>query len=208
MSPRCETLSNGLRVVMVPCEAESVAVGVFVRSGSRHENAETAGISHFIEHMLFKGTPTRKPIDITRSIEGLGGNFNAFTGEESTCYYMHLPSEYLADAVDILADMYLNAAIPEDEFSREKEVIIEEIRMYADDPGSVAMENLQRNLFPDSQLGASVAGSEESLRPMKASDLRKYIKSHYRADNTVVVIAGAIEPDEAMRIVNEKFHRL
>ena len=208
MSPRCETLSNGLRVVIVPCEAESVAVGVFVESGSRHEDDKTAGISHFIEHMLFKGTPTRKPIDITRAIEGRGGNFNAFTGEETTCYYMHLPSEYLADAVDILADMYLNASIPDDEFAREKEVIIEEIRMYADDPGSVAMENLQRNLFPDSQLGAPVAGSEKSLRPMKPSDLRKYIKSHYRADNTVVVIAGAVESEKALRIVNERFHRL
>ena len=208
MSPRCETLPNGLRVVTVPCEAESVAVGVFVESGSRHESAKTAGISHFIEHMLFKGTPTRKPIDITRAIEGRGGNFNAFTGEESTCYYMHLPSEYLADAVDILADMYLNASIPDDEFAREKEVIIEEIRMYADDPGSVAMENLQRNLFPDSQLGAPIAGSEKSLRPLKPSDLRKYIKSHYRADNTVIVIAGAVESDEAMSIVNERFHRL
>ena len=208
MSPRCGTLSNGLRVVIVPCEAESVAVGVFVESGSRHENDRTAGISHFIEHMLFKGTPKRKPIDITRAIEGRGGNFNAFTGEETTCYYMHLPSEYLADAVDILADMYLNASIPDDEFAREKEVIIEEIRMYADDPGSVAMENLQRNLFPDSQLGAPVAGSEKSLRPMKPSDLRKYIKSHYRADNTVVVIAGAVESEKAMRIVNERFHRL
>ena len=208
MSPRCETLSNGLRVVIAPCEAESVAVGVFVESGSRHENDRTAGISHFIEHMLFKGTPKRKPIDITRAIEGRGGNFNAFTGEESTCYYMHLPSEYLADAVDILADMYLNASIPDDEFVREKEVIIEEIRMYADDPGSVAMENLQRNLFPDSQLGAPVAGSEKSLRPMKPSDLRKYIKSHYRADNTVVVIAGAVESEKALRIVNERFHRL
>ena len=208
MSPRCETLSNGLRVVIVPCEAESVAVGVFVESGSRHEDDKTAGISHFIEHMLFKGTPTRKPIDITRAIEGRGGNFNAFTGEETTCYYMHLPSEYLADAVDILADMYLNASIPDDEFAREKEVVIEEIRMYADDPGSVAMANLQRNLFPDSQLGAPVAGSEKSLRPMKPSDLRKYIKSHYRADNTVVVIAGAVESEKALRIVNERFHRL
>ena len=83
-SAKLHTLANGLRVVLVPCEAESAAVGVFVSSGSRHETAKTAGISHFIEHMLFKGTPTRKPIDITRAIEGRGGNFNAMTGEEAT----------------------------------------------------------------------------------------------------------------------------
>ena len=208
MSPRCETLSDGLRVVMAPCEAESVAVGVFVDSGSAGENPKTAGISHFIEHMLFKGTPSRKPIDITRAIEGRGGNFNAFTSEESTCYYVHLPSECLHDAVDILADMYLNATIPDDEFAREKEVIIEEIRMYADEPDSVAMENLQRNLFPDSQLGAPVAGSGRSLRPMTPSDLRRYIRSHYRADNTVVVIAGSFDPEVALRLVSDTFSGL
>ena len=208
MAPESRTLSNGLRVVLVPCEAESVAVGVFVASGSRHEDAKCAGISHFIEHMLFKGTPTRKPVDITRAIEGRGGNFNACTGEESTCYYMHLPSEYLADAVDILSDMYLNATIPDDEFAREKEVIIEEIRMYADEPDSVAMENLQRNLFPDSPLGAPVAGSEKSLRPLRPGDLRRYIRSHYRADNTVVVLAGAIDPEQALVLVDKAFSPL
>ena len=116
--PHCETLPNGLRIVTVPCEAESVAVGLFIASGSRHETARTAGISHFIEHMLFKGTPTRKPIDISRAIEGRGGMFNAMTGEESTCYYAHLPREYLAEAVDILTDMYLHASIPADEAAR------------------------------------------------------------------------------------------
>ena len=205
MSPRCDALPSGLRVVLVPCEAESVAAGVFVESGSRHEDERLSGISHFIEHMLFKGTVKRRPVDITRAIEGRGGNFNACTGEESTCYFVHLPSEYLAEAVDILADMYLNATVPDDEFAREKEVIIEEIRMYADDPGAVAAENLQRNLFPDSRLGAPVAGSEASLRPLTPGDLRRYVKSHYRADNTVVVLAGAMDPDRALAVVAKAF---
>ena len=203
MSPRCETLSNGLKVVLVPCEAESVAVGLFIASGSRHETAKTAGISHFIEHMLFKGTPTRKPIDITRAIEGRGGNFNACTGEESTCYYAHLPCEYIAEAVDILSDMYLRATIPSDEFVREKQVIIEEIRMYADEPDSVAMENLQRALFPKSTLGAPVAGTPESLKPMRPIDLKRYIKSHYLASNTIVVIVGNFDETKAMNLVEK-----
>ena len=190
---------------MVPCEAESVAVGLFIASGSRHETAKTAGISHFIEHMLFKGTPTRKPIDITRAIEGRGGNFNACTGEESTCYYAHLPCEYLAEAVDILSDMYLRATIPSDEFVREKQVIIEEIRMYADEPDSVAMENLQRALFPKSMLGAPVAGTPESLKPMKPADLKRYIKSHYLASNTVVVIVGNFDEAKALKLVGTAF---
>ena len=213
--PRCKagelprisqtTLPNDLKVVLVPCEAESVAVGLFIASGSRHETAKTAGISHFIEHMLFKGTPTRKPIDITRAIEGRGGNFNACTGEESTCYYAHLPCEYLAEAVDILSDMYLRATIPSDEFIREKQVIIEEIRMYADEPDSVAMENLQRALFPKSMIGAPVAGTPESLKPMKPADLKRYIKSHYLTTNTVVVIVGNFDEAKALKLVEKAF---
>ena len=96
-------LGNGLRVALAPCEAESAAFGLFVAAGSRHEPAELAGISHFIEHMLFKGTPTRTPLDISRAIEGRGGMFNAFTGEEATAYFAHLPWEHLDEAVDILA---------------------------------------------------------------------------------------------------------
>ena len=108
------TLGNGLRVALAPCEAESAAFGIFVASGSRHEPAELSGISHFIEHMLFKGTPTRTPLDISRAIEGRGGMFNAFTGEEATAYFAHLPWEHLDEAVDILADMFLNASLDAD----------------------------------------------------------------------------------------------
>ena len=208
MSAKIVKLGNGLRAVLVPCEAESVAFGVFVASGSRHESAKTAGISHFIEHMLFKGTPTRRPIDITRAIEGRGGNFNACTGEESTCYYAHLPDDYLDEAVEIISDMYLNATIPDDEFEREKQVVIEEIKMYADEPDSVAMENLQRALFPKSRLGAPVAGSAKSLLPMKPVDLRRYVRSHYRADNTVAVVAGHFDEAKALQLLSRVFRPL
>ena len=205
--PSVYQLKNGLRVLLVPCEAESVAVGLFIASGSRHEDAKSAGISHFIEHMLFKGTPTRTPLDITQAIEGRGGNFNACTGEESTCYFAHLPCEYLVEAVDILSDMYLRATIPANEFAREKQVVIEEIKMYADEPDAVAMENLQRNLFPKSTLGAPVAGTPESLLPLKPADLKRYIKSHYLPSNTVVVIVGNFEESHALRKVSERFRR-
>ena len=198
------TLKNGLRVVTVPCEAQSVAFGLFIASGSRHETAETAGISHFIEHMLFKGTPTRTPLMITQAIEGRGGNFNACTSEESTAYYTHMPYEYLEEAVDIISDMYLRATVPTDEFLREREVVIEEIRMYADEPDSVAAENLQRALFPKSRLGAPVAGSAESLRPLKPADLRRYIKGHYLPSNTVAVVVGRFDEEKALALVAKR----
>jgi len=207
MKPQLTTLRNGLRAVLVPCEAESIAFGLFVASGSRHEDAKAAGISHFIEHMLFKGTPTRSPLDITQAIEGRGGNFNACTGEESTGYYAHMPDDCLDEAVDILSDMYLRATIPADEFVREKQVVLEEIKMYADEPDSVAMENLQRSLFPDSPLGAPVAGSAASLGPMRPADLRRYVKTHYRADNTVAVLVGAFDPDKALATLQSRLGR-
>lgn len=207
MSPHSETLKNGLRVVYVPCEAESVAFGLFISSGSRYEEARVAGISHFIEHMLFKGTPTRRPIDITRAIEGRGGNFNAFTGEEATCYYAHLPDEYLNEAVEILGDMYLNASMPDDEFAREKQVVIEEIRMYADEPDAVAMENLQRSLFPCNPVGVPVAGSAASLSPLKPTDLKRYVRSHYLPQNTVAVIAGHFDESAAHDVLVRTFGR-
>lgn len=196
--PQLHVFKNGLKAVLVPCEAESVAFGLFIASGSRHETAKTAGISHFIEHMLFKGTPSRRPIDITRAIEGRGGNFNACTGEESTCYYAHMPYEYLNEAMDIIFDMYLNATIPDDEFEREKSVVLEEIKMYADDPDSVAFENLQRALFPKNRLGASVAGSAKSLVPLKPDDLRRYIATHYAPSRTVAVVVGRFDEEKAL----------
>lgn len=194
-------LPNGLRVVLAPCEAQSIAFGLFVASGSRHETEKTAGISHFIEHMLFKGTPKRTPLEITQAIEGRGGNFNACTGEESTCYFTHMPFEYLDEAVDILSDMYLNASIPAEEFAREKQVVIEEIKMYADEPDSVAMENLQRAVFPKSRLGSPVAGSAKSLTPLTPADMKRYIRSHYLPSNTIAVLVGAFDPEKALKAV-------
>jgi len=200
--------AGGVRMVLAPCEAESVAVGVFVSSGSRHETPETSGISHLIEHMLFKGTPTRRPIDITREIEGRGGMLNACTGEEATCYFVHLPDDFLGEAIDLLADIYLRATMPEDEFVREKAVVIDEIKMYADEPDQVAAENLQRNLFPGSQLGLPIAGTPESLAPLKTQDLKRYVRSHYRADNTILAVVGSFDPDKAVAMARRSFGRL
>ena len=205
--PVTATTENGLRTVLVPCEAESVAVGVFVASGSRHETAKTAGISHFIEHMLFKGTPTRTALDITQAIEGRGGNFNAWTSEEGTCFYAYLPAQSMETAIDILCDMYLHSAIPAVEFERERRVILEEIKMYEDEPDSVASENLSRQLFPGNALGLPIAGGEETLSKMTPAYLRRYMHRCYVPSATVAVVAGCFDHDEARRLVVERLGR-
>lgn len=202
------TLKNGMQIVLVPCDAQSVAFGLFVKSGSRHETSETAGISHFIEHMLFKGTKKRSQLDITQAIEGRGGKFNAWTSEETTGYFTHMPYEYLGEAIDIISDMYLNAVIRPNDFQREREVILEEIKMYADEPDQVAMENLQRALFPRHQLGEPIAGSEKSLNPLTPAIMKAYIKSHYRPDNTVATLVGNFDVAEAMKLLEKTLGKL
>lgn len=196
------TLPNSLKLVLVPDDhVESVCFGLFVASGSRHEKAADAGISHFIEHMLFKGTATRNALDISRAIEGRGGNFNAYTSEEGTCFYAYMPCECLPVAVSIISDMYANAAIPDSDFERERNVIIEEIKMYDDEPDSVASENLSRALFPKNALGLPIAGSAKSLMPMTAQRLRDYIHRAYVPAATTAVITGRFDPASAITLV-------
>ena len=197
-----ETLPNGLKLVLVPDDhVESVCFGLFVASGSRHEAAKEAGISHFIEHMLFKGTATRTALAISQAIEGRGGNFNAYTSEEGTCFYAYLPCDYLPTAVDIISDMFVHAAIPDAEFARERQVILEEIKMYADEPDSVASENLSRALFPDNALGLPIAGSAETLGKMTPQTLRKYIRRAYVPTATTAVVAGRFDPAAVRALV-------
>jgi predicted Zn-dependent peptidase len=197
-----ETLPNGLKIVFVPeSHSEAVAFGIFVASGSRHETAKTAGISHFIEHMLFKGTAKRSALEISQSIEGKGGNFNAYTSEETTCFYSYLPSDAFKTSVDILTDMYTNAAIPEKDFAIEKGVILEEIKMYDDEPDAVAAENLSRALFHKNTLGLPIAGSAKSLMPMTAQDLRDYIKKAYVPSATVAVVSGRFDESLARDLI-------
>ena len=203
-----ETLPNGLRIVCAPdSHAESVSFGLFVASGSRHESDADAGISHFIEHMLFKGTPTRSALAISQAIEGRGGNFNAWTSEEGTCFYAYMPADGLATAVDILCDMYLHAAIPPADFARERRVILEEIKMYDDEPEAVAAENLSRQLFPGNALGAPISGSAASLSRMTPARLRRYMRRAYVPSATVAVLAGRFDPAEARRLIVSRLGR-
>ncbi len=197
-------LANGLRVVFINNDsAESVSFGIFIASGSRHEDAADAGISHFIEHMLFKGTKKRSALKISQAIEGRGGSFNAYTSEESTCFYAHLPCEALERAVDILTDMYINAAIPKEEFERERRVVLEEIKMYEDEPDAVASENLSKCLFPGNPLGLPVAGNGDALGAMTPQHMREYIRRAYVPAATVAVVSGRFNPAKALSLIEK-----
>ncbi len=203
------TLSNGLTVLSVSDPgAESVSVGIWIRAGGRYESAEKAGYSHFLEHMLFKGTSTRTPLDITRAIEGRGGYLNAYTQEESTCYYMRLPCEYMAEGVDVLSDMYMNSLLSDEELEREREVILEEIKMYHDLPHHLVQEKLQEVMFRGHALGHPLAGSEETLRPVDHNVLSGFRDSYYRSGSTVMAFAGRVDHEECVKSVEARLGTL
>ncbi len=187
-------LKNGATVVSV-CEAdaESVAAGIWVGAGGRHETASLTGASHFLEHMLFKGTKTRSALKISQEIEGRGGYLNAFTQEESTCYYVRLPYEYLPQAVDVLTDMYLNAELKQEDLERERDVILEEIKMYQDLPQHLVQEKLQEVIFKDHALGMPLSGEEKTLRRMSRESLVRYKERAYTPSATVFAFAGRLE---------------
>ncbi len=199
-------LKNGATVVSTPeADAESVAVGVWVAAGGRHERASLSGASHFLEHMLFKGTPTRSALEISRAIEGRGGYLNAFTQEESTCYYARLPHEYLGQAVEVLADMYANALLKEEDLERERDVILEEIKMYHDLPQHLVQERLQASMFMGHALGQPLSGDERTLRAMGRETLLRYRARAYTPAATVFAFAGRLSHETCVACVERAY---
>jgi predicted Zn-dependent peptidase len=187
-------LKNGATVVSAAEEdAESVSIGIWVGVGSRHEKAAFAGASHFLEHMLFKGTSSRSALEISRAIEGRGGYLNAFTQEESTCYYARLPYEFLSQAFDVLSDMYAHAVLKADDIVRERDVILEEIKMYQDQPQHVVQENLQSVLYKGHALGRPISGDEKTLKTFDHASLLRYKESAYVPSSTVFAFAGRLD---------------
>src|SRR5918911_4103865 len=156
-------LDNGLQVIGESSpSARSAALGFFVRTGARDETPEVSGVTHFLEHMVFKGTPRRSALDVNRDFDRIGAHYNAFTSEENTVFYAALLPEYLPQAVDILADI-LRPSLRGEDFDMEKKVIIEEIGMYDDQPMWVAYDNAKKVFFADHPLGNSILGTKESV---------------------------------------------
>ncbi|MFD2116778.1 M16 family metallopeptidase [Paenibacillus yanchengensis] len=190
------TLSNGLRVVVeqIP-NVRSVSFGIWVKTGSRNETVHNNGISHFIEHMLFKGTSTRSAKDIADIFDGIGGNMNAFTTKEYTCYYAKVLDDHLPIAMDTLADMFFNSQLDKVELEKEKNVILEEIAMYEDTPDDKVHDESARASYGDHPLAYSILGTEQVLQSMTDDDLRNYMQQTYTIDNTVISVAGNIQID-------------
>lgn len=187
-------LDNGLTVIseQVP-GIKSVAVGVWVKTGSRHESEERAGITHFLEHMLFKGTESRSSYDIALSMESVGGYLNAFTSSEYTCYYARCLDEELDTAVEVLSDMILHPSFPEEEVEKEKKVVLEEMKMYRDSPDDYAFENFTQMVFKEHPLGRPVIGYEDSVQQLDRSALYDYMEQRYVAENMYVTVAGSVD---------------
>ena len=189
-------LSNGLRVVAEPIPAiRSVSIGIWVKTGSRYEEPHRNGISHLIEHMLFKGTERYTAKDIADVFDGIGGNVNAFTSKEYTCFYAKVLDIHLPVAVEMLSEMVFHSIFDPHELDKEKNVIIEEIAMYEDTPDDFVHDLIALAAYRDHSLGFSILGSEEILASIRSEDIREYMRSNYLVENMVISLAGNIPPD-------------
>ena len=202
MRARVSRLPNGLRVVTCSMPGvPSVSAGVWVGCGSRHEPAPLSGISHFIEHMLFKGTLRRSAADISRAIEGRGGYLNAFTQEECTCYYGRVAREHLWPVFDVLADMYRHPRLDPRDVRKERGVVIEEIMMYRDEPEQQVQDMLNALLWLDHPLGRPLTGEPATLERIGRAEIRRFRGQRYAPGSTVIALAGPVDHGECVRRV-------
>ncbi|NQT22711.1 MAG: insulinase family protein, partial [Candidatus Omnitrophica bacterium] len=186
-----KTLDNRLNIVSSPMShMESVSIGIWIGMGGRYEDKELSGITHFIEHMLFKGTTTRTVSQLKQEIEGVGGHFNAFTSEEVTCYLVKLPARHYMLGLDVLCDMVANPRLSEVDIELEREVIYEEIKMYRDQPASYVHEILASTMWGNHPLGRPLTGTTETVKGIGRKDLVDYKEKFYTPRNISVVATG------------------
>lgn len=206
---RLTTLPNGVRIASVEMPyMRSVSVGIWAGVGGRHESEDQSGISHFVEHLLFKGTKKRTAKKITESVEGLGGYLNAFTTEDHTCYYAKAGAPHLPELCDVLGDMYLDSQFEPAEIAREREVIREEILMYRDHPGQHAQELLTSTMWPGHPLGRPLTGSVETIARLKRPDFVRFRANNYGGSTTIITVAGPVYHDRAVELLTPTFGRL
>ncbi len=201
------TLPNGLRVVGEPLShLRSCSVGVWIKAGSMNERAGENGLSHFIEHMVFKGTQKRSARQIAEQMDAVGGQLNAFTGKDCTCYYAKVIDEYLPLAVDMLSDLALHPLFSPDDIQKESDVILEEIAMVEDSPEDLVSEALAEAQFAGS-LRLPVLGTAKLIKSYTADDLRGYWQRHYQPENIVIAIAGRYDWDAFLSLIQQQFDR-
>ncbi|MCA4736628.1 insulinase family protein [Mycobacterium avium subsp. hominissuis] len=203
---RRSTLPGGLRVVTEYLPAvRSASVGVWVGVGSRDEGATVAGAAHFLEHLLFKSTPTRTAVDIAQAMDAVGGELNAFTAKEHTCYYAHVLDADLELAVDLVADVVLNGRCAAEDVELERDVVLEEIAMRDDDPEDALGDMFLGALFGDHPVGRPVIGTARSVASMTRTQLRSFHVRRYTPERMVVAVAGNVDHDEVVAMVREHF---
>ncbi|MGA8034595.1 MAG: pitrilysin family protein [Candidatus Acidiferrales bacterium] len=199
-------LPNGLVVITEPMEhVHSVSVGIWLRSGSRREPADLNGISHFIEHMVFKGTARRSAEDIAREVDSVGGMLDAFTSKEMVCFNTRVLDEHLPKAFDVLADMVLDPKFAEDEIEREKSVILEEIRMTQDNPEDLVHELFTQNFWAPHALGKPILGTPETVSSFSRDSLCDWFDEWYAPNNMVITAAGHLTHEQLIKLVEDRF---
>ena len=203
------TLPNGIKVITEAMpHVRSVSVGVWISSGSRSETAEQNGISHFIEHMLFKGTANRSAEAIARSVDSIGGNLDAFTAKEMVCFNTKVLDEHLPVAMDVLSDLVLNPAFREEDIEKEKGVILEEIKMDADSPDYLVHEIFSSNFWKDHSLGKPILGTRETVKRFNQAVVRDYYRGVYTPANLLITAAGNLTHERLVKLARERFEAL
>ena len=203
------TLPNGIKVLTETMpHVRSVSVGVWISSGSRRETAEQNGISHFIEHMLFKGTANRSAEAIARSVDSIGGNLDAFTAKEMVCFNTKVLDEHLPVALDVLSDLVLNPAFRAEDIEKEKGVILEEIKMDADSPDYLVHEIFSSNFWKDHSLGKPILGTRETVKRFNQAVVQDYYRSVYTPANLLITAAGNLTHERLVNLARERFESL
>lgn len=204
-----KVLDNGLSIVLekIP-HVRSVTIGVWVKVGSIYEKGRVSGMSHFIEHMLFKGTKTRDAQEIAATLDRVGGQLNAFSSKEFTCYYAKVIDQHIGIAIDLLSDLILNSTFDAREIKREKKVVMEEIKMYEDSPDELIHEIFAQELWSGSPWGQPILGIRENIEVITRKDIREFFDAFYKPSNIVVSIAGSIDQEETVARIEKAFAKM
>jgi predicted Zn-dependent peptidase len=206
MTVQVTTLANGLRIVTDPMNSvETVALGVWVGAGTRHETAEVNGISHLLEHMAFKGTAKRSAQQIAEEMDNVGGQLNAYTSRDHTAYFAKVLKEDTGLATDVIADIFLNSTMNADELEREQHVVVQEIYQAIDTPDDIIFDHAQATAFPNQPLGWPVLGQEKIVRSITPERLKSHMAGHYAPEATIISAAGALQHDTFVRLVEQAF---
>ena len=209
MNVNLTILDNGLRVISAERpESESVSLGIWIRTGSACETADNNGISHLVEHMVFKGTKKRTALQISEDIENVGGQTNAYTSREFTVFYAKMLKNDIELAVDVLADLVMAPSFADEEMTKEKEVVVQEIKQTYDDPGDIVFDYFQETAFAGQALGRSILGAENKIRSFQPQDLRNYMQHNYAAENIVFSAVGNLNHDKLVTMVKDRMQTL